>query len=428
MSNIDILNLEWPRSDRDLHIVTPVLVYLNKKYNIQYKSVSIFNGYYYILKYKPKMILMSNFQGASLNNEIVKLSYLLGVKVISFISEGNVKEEALGQFLWGWNKDRKLYVDKMLLWSKRSERLFVEKYPELKDKIVTTGATGFDRYQLLKFKSKKEFLKENNLKFEKIIGIAAWGFDHYFGEYFENNKNHYLKVFGEEQIEMHKSDLYKLQDIYKKLIENNKDILFILRFHPGTIDFEKNEFYGLDKYKNVFISNRHENNQYQISDLINISDLWIGYETTTALESWLLNKQTFLINPTRSDFIRENVHKGSPIVNSANEAQSLIDEFFHNGTTDDFEKIQSFRKEIIKDVIEHGDGKNHIRAANEIMVIINQPDKKIKISFKIYKEAFKQIFKLVLSKTVMKNRWSELQYRGNFAKSYQDMYNKAINV
>lgn len=426
LSNIDILNLEWPSSDRDLHIVTPVLVYLKKKHNIQYKTVSIFNGYYYILKYKPKMILISNFQGASLNNEIIKLSYILGIKVVSFISEGNVKELALDQFLWGWNKDKKLYVDKMLLWSKRSERLFVDKYPELKDKLVTTGATGFDRYQLLTFKSKKEFLKENNLKFEKIIGIAAWGFDHYFGEYFEKNKNYYLKVFGEEQIEMHKSDLYKIQEIYKKLIENNKDILFILRFHPGTIDFEKNEFYGLDKFDNVYISNKFNKN-YQITDLINISDLWIGYETTTALESWLLNKQTFLINPTRSDFIRENVHKGSPIALTYSEAQKYIDEFFETSSIKDFELLQEYRSEIISAVIEYQDGNNYIRAAEEIIKVFNSPDRKIILNRNIYLLAFKQLLKVFLSKTIFKNRWRNLNYDLNFAQSYQEQYVKVID-
>ena len=41
---------------------------------------------------------------------------------------------------------------------------------------------------------------------------------------------------------------------------------------------------------------------------------------------------------------------------------------------------------------------------------------------------FKQLFKLVLSKTIMKNRWPELNYKSDFAKPYQDIYNKAIDV
>ena len=428
LSNLDILNLEWTNSDRDLHIVTPVLIYLQKKYNLSFQTKSIFNGYYYLIKYRPKILLISNFGGAGINNEIVKLAYGMGIKVVSFISEGNVKEEALEQFLWGWNRDKILYVDKMLLWSKRSENIFLFKYPNLKDKLITTGATGFDRYKLLSFQNKKFFLEKNHLNYKKIIGIAAWGFDHLFGDYYKRNEKYYLDVFGQEQIAMHQYDLFELQKIYKQLIESNQDTLFILRYHPGTIDFEKNEFYGLEKYKNVFVSNKFTNNHYQISDLINISDLWIGYETTTALESWLLNKQTFLINPTRSDFIRENVHKGSPIVNSFENAQSLIDEFFTYKTIKEFKKLQSFRDEIIKEVIEYGDGKNYIRASEEVMKIYNQPDRNIKYNSKLYMGMVKQMLKLTLSKTIIKKRWSELEYRRDFPKPYQEMYNKAIDV
>lgn len=50
MTRLDVLNLEWPKSDRDLHIVTPVLACLNIKYKVSYKTISIFNGYYYLLR------------------------------------------------------------------------------------------------------------------------------------------------------------------------------------------------------------------------------------------------------------------------------------------------------------------------------------------------------------------------------------------
>jgi len=162
--------------------------------------------------------------------------------------------------------------------------------------------------------------------------------------------------------------------------------------------------------------------------LINISDLWIGYETTTALESWLLDKQTFLINPTRSDFIRENVHRGSPIVKNANEAQGLIDEYFKGGTLQAFDALLSFREEIIKDVIEYGDGQNHVRAAEEVMKVLHQADKKRTFSVDLYKRAFMQLLKLLLSKTIMKKRWPNLKYKSDFAKPYQDAYAKVIDV
>jgi hypothetical protein len=375
------------------------------------------------------MLLISNFSGAGINHQLVKMAYKAGIKVISMISEGNVKQEIREQFLWGWNKDKILYLNKFLLWSERSRKIFLSESPQYGSLMTTTGATGFDRYKLLQFSSKESFLIQENLsQFKKVIGIAAWGFDHYFGQYFEDHKEYYLGVFKENQINMHRSDLVSLQGIYRSLIEKNPDTLFILRYHPGTIDFKRNEFFGLDNYKNVFISNKEKNNHYNISDLISVSDLWIGYETTTSLESWLLGKQTFLINPTRSDFVRDEVHKGSPIVKTAKQAQKLIDEYFTNGTIKDFEKLKDEREKIIRDVIEYGDGKNYQRAAEEIVKVLNKPDKKIKYGYKIYLEAAKQLLKLLLSKTIIKKRWMGLHYRSDFAKPYQEMYDKAINV
>lgn len=423
---LDILNLEWPSSDRDLHIVTPILRFLRGRYTMETKS--IFNGYFYILLYKPKLLLISNYSGSRVNQNITKLAYRMGIKVVSLISEGNVKIEGADQYLWGHNNDQKLYVNKLLLWSDRSLNIFLSKYPYLDDQLITTGASGFDRYKLLKFQEKKIFISKNNFKYKKVIGIGAWGFDHFFGKYYDESHQYFIDDLGQDQVDMHREDLLRLQSIYKSLIQFNKNTLFILRYHPGTIDFEKSEFFGLEEFENVFISNKLTNTDYQIADLINISDLWIGYETTTALEAWLLNTHTFLINPTRSDFIRENVHKGSPIVSNETEAQLLIDEYYLNGSIDAFQSLESERKKIIKDVIEFDDGKNHVRAAKEIIKVLEQPDRKVKYKFKIYKEAFKQILKIILSKTIFRKRWPELDYKRDFAKPYKEAYDKVIDV
>ena len=44
---------------------------------------------------------------------------------------------------------------------------------------------------------------------------------------------------------------------------------------------------------------------------ISLSDLWITYESTTALEAWLLGVPTCLLNPSGTDFnFREGYHLG----------------------------------------------------------------------------------------------------------------------
>lgn len=428
MNKLDILNLEWPNSDRDLHIVTPVLEYLKLKYNLRCKTLSIFNGYYYVLKYKPKLILISNYVGADTNHKLIKNIRLLniggGIKIVTLISEGNVSDLNPISYLWGWNLDKKLYIDKMILWSTRSKNHFLNAYPEFEEKMAVSGATGFDRYKLFKFINKTDFLNKYKLKYKKVIGIGSFVFDAFFDKLLEQTVK--LGNYQKENIELFQQDRFKLHEIYKKLIEKNKDILFILRYHPGTINFEKNEFYGLEQYENVFISNSFTNTDIKITDIINISDLWIAYESTTVMEAWLLGKQTFLINPTKSDFVRENVYKGSPIAKTEEESQRFIDEFFSTNTIRSFENLENTRKQVIKDIIEHCDGKNYQRAAEEIIKIIPMECREIKFGFRIYIEAAKQICKLFLSKTIFKNRWPDLKYKSNFAKKYQDMYSKVI--
>ena len=71
---IDVLNLEWPQSERDRHIITPVYLYLREKYKLIVKSESVFNGYFYLLKYRPKLLVISNSVGADINFSISKIS------------------------------------------------------------------------------------------------------------------------------------------------------------------------------------------------------------------------------------------------------------------------------------------------------------------------------------------------------------------
>ena len=130
---LDILNLEWPSSDRDLHMVIPILSCLKKKYTI--KTKSIFNGYFYILLYKPKLLLISNFLGAGINLQITNLAYKSNIKVVSLVSEGNFDIEYLDQGLFGVSKNKVLNLDKYLLWSERTRKLAIKNILNSKTKF-----------------------------------------------------------------------------------------------------------------------------------------------------------------------------------------------------------------------------------------------------------------------------------------------------
>ena len=133
-----------------------------------------------------------------------------------------------------------------------------------------------------------------------------------------------------------------------------------------------------------------------------------------------------MINPTRSDFIRENIHKGSPIVKTVEETQKLINEFYSNNTIETFEDLQQEREVVIKDTIEYSDGKNHQRAAKEILKVLNSPDRIVCYTFNFYREYIKERIKKVLSKSFFKGRWKNYSTPMD-SKKYKDLYKGRIN-
>jgi hypothetical protein len=284
--------------------------------------------------------------------------------LFALISEGNFRTD--GSFAyWGFNKDKKFYQEYVCCWSDRTAGFLKNEVPEAANKIVVTGGVGFDRYKIYKFMRKEEFLqKYNRTQFKKVIGYAGWAFgklDHSRGKdellVWAKGEFAKLKWIEEQRI--------KVRDILKQTIENNSDILFILKQHPQENAPErpepvKNEMSELAHYKNVI----YLCNQESVHDLISVTDLWTCFESTTALECWLMNKQTVFINP-EIDFNRDPLYKGSAIAKNLHELQNLIDEFYSTNkikSFNDSEKV-SIRNELIKDIIGFGDGMNHLRAS-----------------------------------------------------------------
>lgn len=373
MKDIDVLNLEWPGNERDVHAVAPVILELRER-GFLCVTGDVFSYQLYLLYYRPRVLLISNFQGAVINHDLCTIAHNLGIKVISLIAEGNVRESAIAQMTWGNNKAREVYFDKLLLWSSRSENFIHEYYPELKGKTKVTGNVAADRYKRLNFTSKQEFLDKEFPSFSasKVVGLAGWGFDRiHETSFFQGNKEVILKNSSLEQVLRHRSDFIELKAFYNKIIKDNPTVIFILRPHPGLTEEKYNEFLGLDKYPNIYYSQPREC-RYSISDLISVSDLWGGYETTTCLEAWLLDKQTFLVNPSGGDFIRDITAEGSYIVSTYQKLDELVssnkkaEDIILNST-----QIKLRKESIIEGVIGFNDGESYLRATTEVEDALN---------------------------------------------------------
>lgn len=374
---------------RDVEILLPIIYfaesYLNSKVNFAF-----LRDIHLIYKNKPDVILLANTIGSELHHKIAKYAHENNIKVFALISEGNFKTDGSMNH-WGYNTDKKFYQEWVCFWSERTYNYMLKQEPHEKQKYVITGATGFDRYKIYEFISKEEFLKKRNLEnYKKVVTYASWA----FGKIFNKPGLSVLKeTFGKDStrmIEWMKAQMNLVESILKEIIENNPDILFVLKRHPNEMQphikqEDKNEIYNLRHYPNVIYTVTDN-----IHDLINISDIFLGFETTTALETWLLKTgPTILINPDEH-FVRNKIWTGSAIAHNYTELQAYIDEFYDKGIVSAFDNAEKLkiRQSLIKETIHFDDGYNHIRAGCILSKVLKNidpnPEKHVRFNINNY--------------------------------------------
>jgi len=348
---------------RDVELLLPLIYHAERHLNCDVKFRFVWDIFAIYLE-QPDMILLPNTVGSKWLFEVSKYAHEQNIPVFALISEGNFRTDGTFDY-WGYNSDHEFYQEYVCLWSERTLDFFKNHLPDEAHKMVLTGATGFDRYKIYRFPSKEAFLQRKGLtQFKKVIGYAGWAFGKLHTEIGRQELKYFMK--GKpgwmEWIEKQRSEV---EIILRQLIEKNIDTLFILKVHPNEthphITKESpNEMYQLKEYPNVL----YIKNEEPIHDLISASDIWMGFETTTSIEAWMMGKETVLINPD-PDFGRDFAYNGSAIAQTYEAVQSCIDEFYRDGKIGDFntsEKVE-LRKTIIEETIGFDDGLNHLRAA-----------------------------------------------------------------
>ncbi|HEC43940.1 MAG TPA: hypothetical protein ENI20_14050 [Bacteroides sp.] len=350
-------------SGRDVEILLPV-IYVAEKYfdcNVEYAFIWDIHAIY---RKRPDIVLLPNTIGSVKHYLVAKYAYENGIKVFATVSEGNFRTDGTFDY-WGYNKDKNFFQEYICLWSERTHHFLAGVEPDFAAKMVLTGGTGFDRYKIYRFPDKREFLTHyNRPEFKKIVGYAGWA----FGKVFNQQGREELIANGhpEERFKWIEEQMYLIEEILRRAIENNPDILFVLKRHPNEAnpsitEHGMNEMVRLAEYPNVLYLRQNE----PIHDIISVSDLWTGFETTTAIETWLMGRTpTLLINPD-PDFNRDKLYKGSLVLGNYDDFQSCISEFYRDGKISDFDRgdLADSRKQLIKDTIGFGDGLNHLRTA-----------------------------------------------------------------
>jgi hypothetical protein len=133
----------------------------------------------------------------------------------------------------------------------------------------------------------------------------------------------------------------------------------------------------LTNYPNVLYLKESE----EIQDLIEVSDLWVAFESTSIMEAWLSDKPTVLINPD-VNFTRSELYKGSAIVQDDAAFLNVLSQF-DGGNLSYFNQAELLaeRNAILSNSIGYTDGLNHLRAINCSLDVFKHDSNQVKPSF-----------------------------------------------
>ncbi len=365
MSKTKVLAFLDHEEGRDVEIIMPLVYYAETYLEASVEFAFVWDVYA-IQRVKPALVLLPNAIGSPLYYEISKWSYKNDIPLFALISEGNFRTDGTFNY-WGYNKDKLIYQAYVCHWSQRTKDFLTKKLPAYKDKMVLTGALGFDRYSIYQFAQKEELLKKlGKGQYRKVIGYAGWAFGKLFNKQ-GRQEIQYLHKDNPGRLKWMEDQMYQVESILKKTVENNPDILFLFKRHPNEanpsiVGEGMNEMIRLKDHDNVV----YLKEGIPIHDLISASDLWMAFESTTTMESWVMkDSPTLLINPD-PDFKRDKLYLGSLIANDYTQLQRYLDEFFKEGDIAAFhsEELVAKRQQLIKDTIGFADGFNHIRAGH----------------------------------------------------------------
>lgn len=360
---------------RDVEIVMPVVYYAEKYLGCRVEFCFVWD-IHAIYRKKPDLVLIPNSVGSKWYFEIAQYAAHNGIKVFAMFSEGNIRTDGTFNY-WGFNTDHRFYEEYLCYWNARTWNFFRKELPEYKDRCVLTGAPGFDRYKIYKFPTKEEYLAGKDLsQFKKVIGYAGWA----FGKLTNKGGRKELRVKERpdpERFRWMKKKMYEIEGMLKTAIEHNPDTLFILKRHPNEIHPHitregMNEMIRLSTYPNVLYIREKED----LHNIINTSDIWLAFRSTTVLEAWMLKPVPTLLLSPELDFKPQEYAEGCVVADTEDELLNAINEFYATGTIAAFDSGEkaAARKQLIEDIIGFGDGLNHIRTGHYLAKVLKGID------------------------------------------------------
>lgn len=270
---------------------------LDEKLLLSYYALK--KGYEVIIgrsKYIEKTFLKNNY-GIVYNR--IQYANDNNVKKTLFVShddEGlvfNIETKTLRRNLDGLNYKPNIIIT----WGQIQKKLFLEDYPQLRDRIYSLGSPRFDlinkpyvtyfTHNTIKRINRFNDFVLINTNFSKF-NLDSWhklSIEEFANKYIEPKRSEVLKDYQFQK---------KIIPIYiraiKKLAKERPNLNFILRPHPSeNLTYWKNHFKRSDNIHVIY--------EYQSNDWINQAKLVIHTNCTTGIEATVLKKPVIRFLP-----------------------------------------------------------------------------------------------------------------------------------
>lgn len=356
--SVDVLILSYSAYGRDFEAFMLLKYHLEHEFNLNVRIESV-RHLYWIDRIKPPVLVLTDTINPS-NIIAAKYAVERGVFVATIQGEGIYNPTYGEDSLWGWNHGKEVIESLRLEWSERNRNFLIKYCPTYELRTVITGAGRFDRYRIYRFKDRSEFLEQyGKPDYQHVVAYAGYAFAVTNPK---RRQNHlFLKHFTEDQLELVKQDRDQLKCWLNQIVQDFPKVLFIFKLHPGD-DKATTELVLDRSYPNVIFLQNEE----KIEDLINVSDLWLHYNSGSALEAWLLEKPTCAFVPNDTSFQRKGYEKGGIQLQTYDDLTEMLSNFINTSTLEGYEELLPFRQQIIKTYIGWDDGFNSLRAARTV--------------------------------------------------------------
>src|SRR5690606_12847518 len=131
---------------RDIEMLLPLRYFAERFLNCRFEHAFVYDVHA-IYRKKPDVVCLPNTIGSALFFEISKYAHEQEIPVFALVSEGNFRTDGSFNY-WGYNTAKQFYQEYICAWSQRTGDFLKAELPELEDRIVVTGGTGFDRYSI----------------------------------------------------------------------------------------------------------------------------------------------------------------------------------------------------------------------------------------------------------------------------------------